>query len=342
MSAVKVADLHHAYGTTPVLRGIDVRLEQGKVTALVGPSGCGKSTLLRCIAGLEAPKSGSIHFDERLVADARRSLAPERRKVGMVFQEPALFPHRTVIDNVAFGLKGADRLERARTLLEQVGLADRADSWPAELSGGQQQRVALARALAPEPTVLLLDEPFSGLDAALRWRLREETRQLLTQRSVTTVVVTHDAEEAMHLGDHLVLLRDGQVLQQGSGEDLWRRPVDPFVAGFFGDATELPGRVAAGAVDWPFLHLPCELPEGSAVRVVLRHEGLGLEEADDPAAGRVLSSRQIGARRLTWVAVAIDGEERLVAVRHRLAITWSVGQRVRLVADTASAFCYPA
>ncbi len=256
---VELRDVSFAYGREPVLAGVSLALPEGGITVVIGPSGSGKSTLLRLLAGLLAPAAGAVLFDGRDVA----ALPTERRDVGVVFQSYALFPHLTVAENVAFGLESA----RGRRAIGADSSGDRADTTarrvreaaallsiepllprkPGELSGGEQQRVAVARAIAPRPALLLLDEPLSALDARLRRSVRAELAALLARLATTAFYVTHDQEEAMLLADHLVVLRGGRVVQQGPPLDLYRRPADPFVAGFLGEANLLPAEVVGAA-----------------------------------------------------------------------------------------------
>ncbi len=247
---VALDDVTVAYGDTVAVRSASLEIEAGSITALLGPSGCGKTSLLRAIAGLERPRSGSITIGDRMVSGPRTWVNPERRNVGMVFQDGALFPHLTVAENVAFGLRGrvggakldrGHRSERVDELLELVDLGGMGDRLPDTLSGGQQQRVALARSLAPRPAVLLLDEPFSALDAALRVQVRAEVARIVREVGVTTVFVTHDQDEAMVLGDRVAVLRDGSIRQVGTPDALYRTPVDAWVAGFVGEANFIAG-----------------------------------------------------------------------------------------------------
>jgi iron(III) transport system ATP-binding protein len=237
------------YGAAPVLRGIDLTIAGGEILALLGPSGCGKTTLLRCIAGLERPRSGSIHIGDREVT-AGKGVPAERRRVGMVFQDGALFPHRTVVNNVNYGIvRGPARDQRANEALRLVGLADKRDRMPGTLSGGEQQRVALARALAPKPGVVLLDEPFASLDAALRVQLRDEVRRLLTDVGVTAILVTHDQEEAMSFGDRVAVMHGGLVEQVGTPEEIYATPASPRIARFVGEAVVLPALLNGTTAD---------------------------------------------------------------------------------------------
>jgi iron(III) transport system ATP-binding protein len=235
MSRLDVSGLWKSYGQAPVLRGVELGVPAGSLTAVLGLSGCGKTTLLRVIAGFERAQRGSVKLAGVTLDDGHTFIAPERRSVGYVPQEGALFPHLTVEGNVGFGLsRGERRGATVRELLEMVGIADLAKRMPHELSGGEQQRVALARALARKPQALLLDEPFSSLDASLRTRVREDVHALLRAQGVTTVLVTHDQEEALSLADSVAVLRDGMIVQQGPPSDLYERPIDERLARFLG------------------------------------------------------------------------------------------------------------
>ncbi len=233
---VVCAGLRRTYGAVTAVDGLDLDVHGGELLAVLGPSGCGKTTLLRLLAGFERPDAGSITVDGTVVAAPGTFLPPERRRVGIVVQDHALFPHLTVTGNVAYGLRRDPGKRQARVdeVLAMVGLEGLGDRYPAELSGGQQQRVAIARALAPEPGVILLDEPFANLDAALRARIRFEVRAILRAAGATVVLVTHDQEEALSLSDRLVVLRDGRVQQVGTPEELHARPVNWHVADFMG------------------------------------------------------------------------------------------------------------
>jgi iron(III) transport system ATP-binding protein len=274
-AVVDVRAIEKAFDGTPVLRDINLRAEAGAMVALLGPSGCGKTTLLRIIAGLDQPDTGTVDIGGKVVTGPDTSVAPERRRVGMVFQDWALFPHMTVARNVGYGLprreRGGERVDRA---LEMVGLVGMGDRVPGTLSGGQQQRVALARAVAPEPSVLLLDEPFSNLDTSLRVQVRGEVHELLVELGITTIFVTHDQEEAFVLGDQVAVMSQGQIVQQATPAEVYAEPASPWVATFIGDANLLPGR-ATGTTAVTALG-EIELADGhkGAVEVLLRPEEL--------------------------------------------------------------------
>jgi iron(III) transport system ATP-binding protein len=279
---ITVAGAGKAFGTTPVLRAVDLRVAPGAVVALLGPSGCGKTTLLRSIAGLERLDGGEVRIADRVVSGPGVHVPPERRRVGMVFQDWALFPHMTVAQNVGYGLPPRERKgPRVDAALAMVGLAGLGDRSPGTLSGGQQQRVALARALAPQPGVLLLDEPFSNLDSTLRVQVRTEVHQLLAGLEVTTVFVTHDQEEAFVLGDEVAVMQGGRIVQQAPPAALYARPATAWVATFVGDANLVDGTasgdVAATAVG--SVALEPGTPDGP-VRVVVRPEEIRLAPLD--------------------------------------------------------------
>ncbi len=246
MSRIRVTGLTRTFpGRPPVdaLRGVDLEVEAGQIVAVLGPSGCGKTTLLRVLAGLERPDGGTIELGGDIIDGPGTHRPPDKRRVGLVPQEGALFPHLNVAANLAFGLRGrprAARSSRGRELLELIGLHGMGDRKPHELSGGQQQRVALARALAPQPEVVLLDEPFSALDAGLRVTLRDEVAATLRATGTTAVLVTHDQTEALSMADTVAVMRDGAILQLGSPTEVYQRPVDLWSARFLGEVVELP------------------------------------------------------------------------------------------------------
>ncbi len=304
-SGLVVAGATKSYGAEPVLRGTDLIVPRGSLTAVLGPSGCGKTTLLRLVAGFERLDAGTITVGGLEVAGPSGQLPPERRQVGIVPQEGALFPHLSVAENVAFGLgRGGRRSGRVQDVLELVGLAGLGGRMPHELSGGQQQRVAVARALAPRPALVLLDEPFSALDAALRADLRADVRRAVAADGATAVLVTHDRTEALSTADLVAVLRDGRVVQSAAPAVLYREPADLGVAVFVGEVVVLPGTATDRGVRTVLGHLPVAGPNGAAgtaVRVLLRPEQVRLGDAGDPEA--------------TVVGQVFTGPDSLVTVR---------------------------
>ena len=269
-------------GSTAVLDAVDVSVDGGATLALLGPSGCGKTTLLRIIAGLEVPDAGTVVVGGRSLTGPGGLVAPERRQMGMVFQDWALFPHLSVARNVGFGLERSQRKVSPRIdeALELVGLGGFGDRMPSTLSGGQQQRVALARAIAPRPSVLLLDEPFSNLDAALRVEVRTEIHQLLVELGITTVFVTHDQDEAFVLGDRVAVLSEGHVVQVGTPAAIYTEPATRWLAGFVGDANFVPGDADGSTVHTVLGDLPLRHDEQGSVEVLIRPEHLDITPAD--------------------------------------------------------------
>ena len=300
-------DVSRRYGDTLALDRVSLDIEPSEILCLLGPSGCGKSTLLRVAAGVERPSSGRILLDGQEVAGPGRFVPPEKRGVGLMFQDFALFPHLTILDNVAFGLNSLTRSEakaEAHAALERVGLSHYAGEYPHILSGGEQQRVALARAIAPRPSVLLMDEPFSGLDPQLRERMREETLAILHETRATSIVVTHDAEEAMRMGDRVALMRKGRVVQTGKALDLYRAPKDIFAARTFSDLNELTAFVEQGSAATPLGRFAANgLPDGAEAIVCVRQRGVRLLDPGKGVPGRVLDARFLGDVALVEIAV---------------------------------------
>ena len=285
--ALRVRGLEKSYGDVEVLRGFELDAERGEFLALLGPSGCGKTTTLRVIAGFERPDAGSIDIGGDRVYDAAASgrwVPPEGRRVGMVFQDYALFPHLSVARNVAFGLPRnvANRESRVAAALATVGLAGLGERSPDQLSGGQQQRVALARALVPEPEVILLDEPFSNLDAELRASVREDVRQILREAGMTAVLVTHDQEEALSIADRVAVMLEGKIVQDGSPQELYHRPASRTIADFVGDVQFLPGDASGRRAKTVLGEIPLHGAFEGPVDVMLRPEMLRLTPAAAP------------------------------------------------------------
>ncbi len=313
-------NIWHSFGRgRDTIRGVSLTAEPGEVLCLLGPSGSGKTTLLRIAAGIEAQTRGRLMLNDREIAGPNVFMPPEKRSIGLVFQDFALFPHYTILDNVRFGLtalSSAEAKREAMTALSRVGLEHHAKSYPHILSGGEQQRVALARALAPRPAVLLLDEPFSGLDSRLKDSVRAETLAILRQSRATAVVVTHDAEEAMRMGDRIALLRDGQIVQVGRAEELFQKPANLFVAGFFSELNIFDARAGDGHVDTPLGRF--EAPGFSAsdeVTVAVRLTAIEAHEKDGGTEARVISRRFLGEAEA--LELAVGGAETPVRARIR-------------------------
>ncbi|HEX2193319.1 MAG TPA: ABC transporter ATP-binding protein, partial [Acidimicrobiales bacterium] len=329
--AVVCTGLRRVYGSLAAVDGVDLDVRRGELLAVLGPSGCGKTTLLRLVAGFELPDAGSISVDGRVVAGDGRLVPPERRRVGIVVQDHALFPHLTVAANVAYGLPGRrrdpQRAARVDEVLELVGLRHLGGRYPAELSGGQQQRVAIARALAPRPGVILLDEPFANLDAALRARIRSEVAGILRTAGASVVLVTHDQEEALSLADRVAVMDAGRVVQVGPPAEVYRRPANAFVARFVGDAALVAGEGDGAAVRTPVGRLPVapESPVVGPSLAVVRPEAVRLTPEPEGAA-RVVAATYFGHDQL--VEVALDG----VVLHARLGTErlFSPGDRVRV------------
>lgn len=280
MSLIRLRGINKGYGQTPAVIDLDLTIPKSAITVLLGRSGCGKTTTLRLVAGLEKPDSGEIWIGERQVSGSYVWVSATQRKIGMVFQDYALFPHLTVAQNIEFGLmnmKASERKGRVAKMLDLVGLMGMEERYPHQLSGGQQQRVALARALAPSPKVLLLDEPFSNLDASLRQTMREEVRNILQSAKVTTVFVTHDQEEALRLADELVIMDEGRVLQRGAPENVYRYPASLQVAQFLAKVNVLSGEATQGVVETPLGRLALhDASLAGTVDVVLLPEAISL------------------------------------------------------------------
>ena len=279
MSHVRVRGLSKSFGAIEAVRELNLEIERGELMAVLGPSGCGKTTLLRVIAGFEQPDAGCVVVSDEVVAGPGRTIPPEKRRVGMVFQDYALFPHLSVEGNVAFGLSNRPRDERdalTRRTLELVGLQHKARTNVHELSGGERQRVALARALAPEPELVLLDEPFSSLDATLRGGLRREVELILRDAEATALLVTHDQEEALSLADRVAVMRDGQIVQVGPPVEVYGEPATRWAAQFVGEVNVLSGVARGGGVETELGVFDLRAPASGSVQVAVRPEQLEL------------------------------------------------------------------
>lgn len=314
--------LTRRFGGREVVSDVSLSVAPGQVTCLLGPSGCGKSTTLRIIAGVDRQDAGRIAVDGEVLSGGGKHLPPEARHIGLMFQDFALFPHMSVADNVAFGLSGskAEMRRRAEEMLERVHLGGFADAHPHELSGGEQQRVALARAIAPKPRVMLMDEPFSGLDNRLRDGIRDETLEILKEERTAVVLVTHEPEEAMRMADEIALMRDGRIIQRGAPYNVYNAPVDRKAAAFFSDINVIPGEVRGALTDTPFgVFLAPGYLDGSKVEIVIRPQHLRIDfdrdgkgphptaEDGTPAKASVIRSRFLGGESLVEFRMDHDG-----------------------------------
>jgi iron(III) transport system ATP-binding protein len=348
-AALSVSDLTKAFGGSPVLADLDLEVPAGSLTAVLGPSGCGKTTLLRLLGGFEHADRGSIRLGDRLLCDADTHLAPERRAIGFVPQEGALFPHLDVAANIGFGLPRAERRsgDRVDELLALVGLSGLGSRLPHQLSGGQQQRVALARALAPEPGLVLLDEPFDALDAGLRVQVRGEVRAALRKAGATALLVTHDQEEALSLADLVAVMRGGRIVQVADPQTLYRDPVDEEVARFVGEAVLLEGHLEGGFAETSLGRVPVRGPtalETGSLKVMLRPEQILCQPATPggEAHGRVLSTEFYGHDATARIALHDPMQPEIVARAsgHRLP---EIGEEVSVAVEgTATSFLAPA
>jgi iron(III) transport system ATP-binding protein len=339
---LELDDVSKSYGPERVIEELSLSVHEGEILTLLGPSGCGKTTTLRLIAGLERPNGGEVSLNGAPVSGPDRFVEPEDRGIGVVFQEFALFPHLTAAENVAFGLEAWDadaRKERVDELLDLVGLEAQGDSYPDELSGGQQQRVALARSLAPEPEVLLLDEPFSNLDVDLRVKMREEVRRILKETGVTAISVTHDQEEAMSISDRVAVMNDGRIEQVGDPEQVFQQPESRFVAGFLGHASFLPGYVHGGEVTTGLGPIPRDQINGLAgtydrtrIDVLVRPDDIRAVPVDGEADGLVVSRRYLGPTVL--YEVRLDDDTTVQCMHnHDESIPLDTEVRIELDAD---------
>ncbi len=325
MTRVVVSGLRKSFGSRVVLDGLDLEVPEGSLTAVLGPSGSGKTTLLRVLAGFERADDGSVTLGETVVEDNRTHLPPESRRVGYVPQDGALFPHLSAAGNVGFGLSKKERRSgRVEELLRLVGLAGEGRRYPHQLSGGMQQRVALARALAAKPSLLLLDEPFSSLDAALRAEVRADVANIVAETGTTAVLVTHDQDEALSLADRVAVLRDGQVAQCAGPEEIYVDPLDPALASFVGDANLLEGTVRAGSAVTALGALPISdgkspFEESQRVLVLVRPEQVELHATNVPGglAGQVVDCSYFGHDMLVTVQVqtGASGQSSLLHAR---------------------------
>ena len=328
MSAISCSGLSKSFGATRAVDGLSLEVEAGTTTVLLGPSGCGKTTTLRLLAGFERPDAGTIHAGGRLLAGPGEFVPPEDRRIGVVFQDYALFPHLDVAGNIAYALGRRPDRQRVNEVLELVGLSDVAARGVHELSGGQQQRVALARALAPSPDVVLLDEPFSNLDASLRDRLREEVSAILRESGVTAVFVTHDQEEALSVADQVAVMNAGRIDQAGTPEEVYSRPQSRWVASFIGDIEVLSGQARDSRAECELGSVPAGDLEGE-VDILVRPEslGVGVTGSSRSVPAEVVSRRFYGHDQMLELRLPSG---RVVRSRQLGFPTWHAGDRVHV------------
>ncbi len=351
MNSLVLDQVTHRFDNVLAVDGVSLGVGPSELVCLVGPSGCGKTTLLRVAAGVEELQQGRVQIGDRTVAGDGVQVAPEDRGVGLVFQDHALFPHLHVMENVTFGLanmRAAERRSRGREVLEQVGMEGYANVYPHELSGGEQQRVALARALAPKPRIMLLDEPFSGLDARLRNKIRDETLHLLKTSGASTLMVTHDPEEAMFMADRIALMRAGRLEQVGTPAELYFHPANEFVAEFFGEVNRMTGIANGGQVSTPLGTVAVNgIADGAEVCILIRPEALQLRRLADCEAipertGVVQASRLLGRSSLVHLSVKGAGQQPMhlhAQVPGRFLP--AENDVVALILDSSQAFVFP-
>jgi len=339
---IDVKGITKRYGEVAAVKRCDLQVANGTILALLGPSGSGKTTLLRLIAGFERPDQGQIFIGEQLVVDLANSVwvPAERRGVGMVFQDYALFPHLSVADNIRFGLQNTTRQERQRRvdeLLELTALTPHGARFPHQLSGGQQQRVALARALAPRPRVILLDEPFNGLDPELRPQVRKEVAEILRRAGTAAILVTHDQDEALGMADQVAVIRDGALEQVGPPEEVYYRPATPFVAAFVGQADFVPGIVSNRQVQTEIGVFPCpsNIPSGP-VKVMIRHEAVNSRPGGILA---TVEEREFLGGEILYRLRLPSGAT--LHLEQRTPVTWPVGHQIPIEVSLSTVIAFP-
>ncbi|MEL7115103.1 MAG: ABC transporter ATP-binding protein [Pseudomonadota bacterium] len=351
----EVKHLTRRFGGRAVVDDISFSVRAGEVMCLLGPSGCGKSTALRCIAGVDRQDAGEVYVEGALISDGRYEMPPEQRPIGLMFQDFALFPHLTVEQNVAYGLhrRGTDTKGRVAHMLDRVHLRHKAKSYPHEISGGEQQRVALARSLAPKPRIVLMDEPFSGLDNRLRDGIRDETLEVLKEEGAAVLLVTHEPEEAMRMADEIALMRDGKIIQTGSPYNVYNAPVDKAAAAFFSEINVLRGQVKGALTETPFgPFLAPGVPDGGMVEIVIRPQDLKIDfdrqgkgpnttvDYGQAARGVVERARYLGSESLVEFRMDHDGSV-LTAVVPSIFLP-QIGTPLWLMFRRAKCFVFPA
>ena len=337
-------NVSHSYGNTEAVRDLSLDIAPGEILCLVGHSGCGKTTLLRLAAGVEDPASGRILINGQDVTAGATRLPPEKRGVGLMFQDFALFPHMTNLANVMFGLKASPRAEAEREALlalDRVGMRGHAHAYPHTLSGGEQQRIALARAVVPRPSVLLMDEPFSGLDRRLRDEVRDVTLGVLRDSRVTCIIVTHDPEESLRMGDRIALMRGGRLIQIGTPEAIYTQPSGLFSARFFCELNEVSGRVERGRIATPVgIFAAPGLAEGIEAVLAVRPQGVHLTTSHEGIPARIEHKHFLGETEL--VELSVEGLDMPLKARLRKSASGSVKSDARIVVDPAEVLVFAA
>ena len=340
MAKLDIENISHSYGTKGVIENLSFTVKEGEVTCLLGPSGCGKTTLLRLVAGLTSLQSGRIRLNENVISEPASGIEtpPEKRNVGFMFQDFALFPHLDVFQNITFGLNNPsqEKLAEIQRAMIQMDIVELTDAYPHILSGGQQQRVALLRALAPLPRLLLLDEPFSGLDISLRAQVREDTLRLIKQMGVTTLMVTHDPQEAMYMADHILIMRNGKVEQSGSPREIYQFPATEFTARFVGQTNILQGIILSNSYDEVMTNIgavPClsmrGLEFGTDAFISIRPESFEINP-NGPFSAKIRTIRYVGQSVLLEVEIIDEiGKGHRLKMRAHPNLRVDVGEEIR-------------
>ena len=334
---------------TKTVNNISFEMKKGELVCLLGPSGCGKTSTLRLIAGLETPSSGSIYIEDKCVSDNKIFVEPHKRGIGFLFQDFALFPHLTAQENIAWGLHKVEKRKKTskiEELLKQTSLNEHKDKYPHELSGGEQQRVSLARALAPEPNLILLDEPFSSLDTNLRQAIRDETIQILKETNTTAIVVTHDPEEAMHIADKIILMNKGEIQQEGTAQEIYNNPKTNFVASFLGYVNQIEGIVKNDKIETIMGSIPNQNFSNNAnVNIIIRPRAISFsnkvpDDSRDKYA-KIDSIKSIGAETHTWLQVKTNEEnyKKILSIQDQKP-NLTRGDRVKIKIDQKNVFIF--